>query len=52
MVDMKLSNQKLKERVLRMVMDECKVNAEQAEELLATYGNVRAVLTAKCSRGS
>lgn len=49
MVDMKLSNQKLKERALRMVMDECSVNAEQAEELLNTYGSVRAVLSAKCS---
>lgn len=51
MVDMKLSNQKLKERALRMVMDECNVNnPEQAEELLATYGSVRAVLDECISR--
>ena len=44
MVDMKLSNQKLKERAQRIVMEECGVSAQKAAELLATYGTVRAVL--------
>ena len=45
MVDMKLSNQKLKARALRMVMEECGVSQERAEELLFTYGNVRAAIS-------
>ena len=48
MVDMKLSNQKLKARAQRMVMDECGVSRERASELLSAYGSVRAVL-AECS---
>ena len=45
MVDMKLSNQKLKIRAQRMVMEECGVSRERASELLSTYGSVRAAIS-------
>lgn len=41
MVDMQLTNHKLKERAARMVMSEIDVSQEEAESLLQTYGNVR-----------
>ena len=44
MVDMQLSNTKLVDRGVRMVMDELGVGREQAEELLKTHGSVRQVL--------
>ncbi|WP_128547458.1 N-acetylmuramic acid 6-phosphate etherase [Larkinella soli] len=41
MVDMQLTNNKLKLRAARMVMSETGVSQEKAEELLAQYGSVR-----------
>jgi len=50
MVDMKLSNQKLQERALRMVMEECNVDSKEASLLLEKYGSVRKVLSNRNSR--
>lgn len=44
MVDMQLSNVKLVNRAVRMVMDELQVDQQQAEALVAQYGSVREVL--------
>ncbi len=44
MVDMQLSNNKLVDRGVRMLMDELHVSQEKAEELLKKYGSVRAAL--------
>ena len=41
MVDMKIKNNKLKERGVKMIQDICQVNKEQAHELLSKYGSVR-----------
>lgn len=41
MVDMKLSNDKLVDRAIRMVQNELNINYEEAEQLIDTYGNVR-----------
>ncbi|WP_234736045.1 N-acetylmuramic acid 6-phosphate etherase [Tellurirhabdus bombi] len=41
MVDMQLTNEKLKDRAAKMVMSEIGVSREVAENLLAQYGNVR-----------
>ncbi len=41
MVDMQLSNNKLIERGIRMLMDELSINRIKAEELLQQYGSVR-----------
>lgn len=41
MVDMQLSNHKLIERGVRMIMDELKVSEQKAQELLEKYGSVR-----------
>ena len=41
MVDMKLSNNKLVDRAVKMVMDEIDVTYEKASELLEQFGNVR-----------
>jgi len=41
MVDMQLSNNKLFDRGARMIMEELKVNKEQATHLLKKYGSVR-----------
>lgn len=41
MVDMQLSNKKLINRGVRMIMDELKVDQQKAEDLLSTYGSVR-----------
>lgn len=46
MVDMMLSNDKLVDRAIRMVVDELGVDKERAAELLKKYGNVRAVIEA------
>jgi len=50
MVDMKMSNQKLQDRAVRMVMDECNVDSKEASLLLEKYGNVRKVLSSRNSR--
>lgn len=44
MVDMQLSNVKLVNRAVRMVMDELQVDEQEAEALVAQYGSVREVL--------
>lgn len=44
MVDMQLSNNKLVDRGIRMLMKELEIDAAKAEELLKKYGSVRAVL--------
>jgi N-acetylmuramic acid 6-phosphate etherase len=41
MVDMQLTNLKLVERGVRMVMNELNISHEEASELLHTYGSVR-----------
>jgi N-acetylmuramic acid 6-phosphate etherase len=45
MVDMQLSNHKLVNRAVHMVMDELQVTEKQAMDLVAQYGSVREVLT-------
>lgn len=44
MVDMQLSNHKLVNRAIRMVMDELHVNEAQAAALIEQHGNVRAAI--------
>jgi N-acetylmuramic acid 6-phosphate etherase len=44
MVDMQLSNNKLIDRGVRMIMDELKVDENTAAELLNKYGNVRSAI--------
>jgi len=41
MVDMQLSNDKLVDRAIKMVMTELEIDYKQAEELINTHGNVR-----------
>ena len=41
MVDMQLSNNKLVDRGIKMIMSEISVNYEQATELLSKFGSVR-----------
>jgi N-acetylmuramic acid 6-phosphate etherase len=41
MVDMQLSNYKLVDRGLKMIMNELDVSQEEAQRLLDKYGNVR-----------
>jgi N-acetylmuramic acid 6-phosphate etherase len=41
MIDMQLSNQKLRERALRMVMEETGLSTEMAAKLLEKFGSVR-----------
>jgi N-acetylmuramic acid 6-phosphate etherase len=41
MVDMQLSNHKLVNRGIKMIMDELKIEEKQAEELLQKHGSVR-----------
>ncbi len=54
MVDMKLSNAKLRDRAVRILIKELEVSAHKAAELLGAYGSVRAAIeNVKCdgSRG-
>lgn len=44
MIDMQLSNQKLIDRAIRMVVSSLGVNSDKAKEWLQQYGSVRAVL--------
>lgn len=46
MVDMQLSNYKLVNRAIQMVMDELHTSREMAEDLLARHGNVRKAVEA------
>lgn len=41
MIDMKLSNHKLIDRAERMLIEELKIDAQYAKELIEKYGNVR-----------
>lgn len=41
MVDMQLSNNKLVDRGIKMIMNALSVSEEQASELLNTFGSVR-----------
>jgi len=45
MVDMQLSNSKLKHRGIAMIIDELGISKNQAEILLKKHGNVRSVIT-------
>lgn len=45
MVDMQLSNNKLIDRGVRMIMDELKIDEVSASELLSKYGNVREAIS-------
>jgi len=44
MIDMQLSNDKLVERGVRMIMEELAIDRKQATELLTKHGNVRTVI--------
>lgn len=46
MVDMRLSNHKLVNRGIKMIMDELNLNEKKSAELLKKHGNVRAALLA------
>lgn len=46
MVDMQLSNNKLIDRGVKMIMDEIAVTYEMAEELLNKHGSVRKAVEA------
>lgn len=45
MVDMKLSNHKLVDRAVRMVMDELQISEQDAKQLIEKYENVRNAIT-------
>jgi N-acetylmuramic acid 6-phosphate etherase len=47
MVDMQLTNHKLVNRGVKMIMDELQVSEEQAENLLKEHGNVRSAIDSK-----
>lgn len=51
MVDMQLSNNKLKDRGARMIHEALSVDMEEAAQLLEKYGSVRAAITASGSQG-
>ncbi len=46
MVDMQLSNNKLVNRGVKMIIDELGVNSDEAEKLLSLHGNVRKAIHA------
>ncbi|QDO92451.1 N-acetylmuramic acid 6-phosphate etherase [Formosa sediminum] len=46
MVDMQLSNEKLVDRGIKMIMSELKVNYQEAEQLLVEHKNVRTAISA------
>lgn len=47
MVDMQLTNDKLIDRGVKMIMDELKIDQYEAAQLLKKYGNVRAAVDSK-----
>lgn len=47
MVDMKMSNEKLRDRGAKMIVQKLNVSYQEAQELLKKYGSVREVLDAK-----
>ena len=46
MVDMQLTNEKLVNRAVRMIIEELNISADEAESLLNEHGSVRAVINA------
>ena len=44
MIDMKLSNSKLKERGIKFIIDELEINKNEAEKMIKRYGSVREVI--------
>lgn len=47
MVDMQLTNHKLVNRGIKMIMDELKISQQEAEMLLSEFGNVRKAIDGK-----
>jgi N-acetylmuramic acid 6-phosphate etherase len=47
MVDMQLTNDKLIDRGVRMIMEELKVSERKAQALLKKFGSVRKAITQK-----
>jgi N-acetylmuramic acid 6-phosphate etherase len=47
MVDMQLTNYKLIDRGVKMIMDELKIDQPEAEQLLKKFGNVRGAIDSK-----
>lgn len=47
MVDMQLTNHKLVNRGIKMIMDELKISQQEAEMLLSEFGNVRKAIDSK-----
>jgi len=47
MVDMQLTNYKLIDRGVKMIMDELKIDQQEAEQLLKEFGNVRDAVDSK-----
>ena len=47
MVDMQLTNDKLIDRGVKMIMDELKIDHQEAEQLLKEFGNVRDAVDSK-----
>ncbi|MFY8036513.1 MAG: N-acetylmuramic acid 6-phosphate etherase [Cyclobacteriaceae bacterium] len=47
MVDMQLTNHKLVKRGVRMIMEELKISAEEAEQLLQQFGSVRKAIDSR-----
>lgn len=47
MVDMQLTNYKLIDRGVKMIMDELKIDQQEAEQLLKKFGNVRDAVDSK-----
>jgi N-acetylmuramic acid 6-phosphate etherase len=47
MVDMQLTNHKLVNRGVKMIMDELKVTEQEASALLSQFGNVRKAIESK-----
>jgi len=51
MVDMKLSNDKLRKRAKRMLIDELNISGEEAEKLLEIHGSVRVAIDQAKKKG-
>jgi len=52
MVDMQLTNNKLVDRGVRMIMDELNVPEAEAQQLLKQYGSVRKVIEGRQGHAS
>tara|TARA_B100000886_G_C20399686_1_gene481983 strand:+ start:1293 stop:1673 length:381 start_codon:yes stop_codon:yes gene_type:complete len=44
MIDMKLSNSKLKERGIKFIIDELEINKNEAKKMIKKYGSVREII--------